>query len=76
MSKIKRSDAIDLVINGIVNRIVKASEVGDFSELKSILLHSSEGVVNMNNKELAAALKESTDIDYEVLDEDIKYPKV
>jgi len=76
MSVIKRSVAIDLVINGIVNRIVKASEVGDFSELKSILLHGSEGVVNTYNKELAAALKESTDIDYEVLNEDIKYPEV
>ena len=72
MSVIKRCAAIDLVINGVINRIVKASEHGDFFELKSILLYGSGGVANMDNKELAATLNDS----YQVIDEEIKYPEV
>ena len=71
MSLIKRSAAIDVVTEGIVGRIVKASEHGDFSELKSILLHGTSGILDMDNNELAAALKESTGIDYNVVDEPI-----
>ena len=72
MDTIKRCAAIDLVIDGVVNRIVKASEHGDFSELKDILLFGSGGVANMNNKELSAALND----EYQVIDEEIKYPEV
>ena len=71
MSLIKRSTAINVVTDGIVGRIVKASEHGDFSELKSILLHGTIGILDMDNNELAAALKESTGIDYNVVDEPI-----
>ena len=74
MSIIKRSAAIDVVTEGIVGRIVKASEHGDFSELKNILLHGTDGILNMDNKELARVLHESTSINYDVVDEPLGVP--
>ena len=76
MSTIKRKDAIDLVVNHYLKEICDSINAGSFLAIREMLKVGYDGVVNMNNVELQAILKESTSIDYTIIDIDTKEPKI
>ena len=73
MKTITRCVAIEMITNHTMERIVKQTEIADFSALRDMIMYGYGGdICDLDNNELAKNLLEINNIHYNIVDEKVE----